>query len=357
MRDESIVERTVRATNHCRQALLSGYTTYRDLGTEGMGSLDTNLRDTIHRNIIPGPRLFVATDALASTGSYELRTENKAGGLVLPSISDTCDGVTGVRKAVRRRVADGADIIKFYADYRRKTRRFPSSATDSIQFPPKQDNPASVMFSQEEMDAIVAEARLANLPVACHAGTEQGALMAVRAGVTSIEHGSQGSTELFDEMKKHGTIFVPTLAVVEAIRKEALPEAKKQVKQAFDIGVRFAAGGDTGAFNHGKGAREMELMVEAGIPIEDVLEACLIGGWETCGRDACGFRFGWFAEGTRADIIALDTDPREDINALRKVSFVMKDGKVWKEDGIPVGFFDWIMQDAGSTDSSWQFVY
>src|SRR6185436_11223972 len=104
MRDESIVERVVRATNHVRDALLSGYTTYRDLGSEAMESFDANLRDCINRGLIPGPRLFVATHALASTASYQVRTENAANGLRVPQASDVADGVDGVRQAVRRRV-------------------------------------------------------------------------------------------------------------------------------------------------------------------------------------------------------------------------------------------------------------
>lgn len=355
MRDESVVERIVRATNHCRRALLSGYTTYRDLGSEGMGSFDANLRDTINRGLLPGPRLFVATDALTSTGSYEVRTENGAGGTRGPSISDTCDGITEVRRAVRRRVSCGADVIKFYADYKRNAMRWPASL-DPIIFPPAEPDAARVMFTQEEMDAIVAEARLANLPVACHAGTEQGALMAIRAGVTSIEHGHVASTKLFHEMKVAGCIFVPTLAVVEAIRKDTLPLAMRSCREAYEAGVRLAAGGDTGAFSHGDGARELELMIEAGVPVEDVLEMCTVGGWESCGRDACGYRFGWFNPGNRADITALDSDPRQDQGAFRKVSFVMKDAKIWKQDGIPVGFIDIAMKDAGDLDAGWQLV-
>jgi imidazolonepropionase-like amidohydrolase len=192
------------------------------------------------------------------------------------------------------------------------------------------------MFNQDEMTAIVEEAQLAGLAVACHASTAKGAAMAARAGVTSIEHGNFITTEAFTEMRRNNCIFVPTLGVMEAVRRYDLARLQQNVKQAFDMGVRLAAGGDTGAFNHGDGAREMELMIEAGIPVEDVLEACMVGGWESCGRDACGFRFGWFEAGNRADIIALDADPRDDREALRKVSFVMKDGRVWKSGGVAV---------------------
>jgi imidazolonepropionase-like amidohydrolase len=364
MQGESIVERTVRATNHARRALLSGYTTYRDLGSEGMEAFDANFRDAINRGIIPGPRLFVATHALTSTGSYDLRTENGGNGVRGPVLSDVCDGAVGVRRAVRRRVADGADVIKYYADYRRKIMRFPPVQAHpyvgGMPFPPsaEQLNPANVMFTQEEMDAIVDEAKLANLPVACHAGTAKGAIMAAKAGVTSIEHGSEGTPELFDALKKHNVIYVPTLAATQAIRPQEVPSVQAKVKLAHDMGVRLAAGGDTGVFNHGNGAAEMELMLGAGVPLEHVLEACTVGGWETCGGAACGYRFGWFAEGNRADIVALDADPREDPKALRKVSFVMKDGKVWKKDGVAVGVVDLVKQECGhaTEETRWQMV-
>lgn len=334
-------ERIIRAVNHRRKALLAGYTTYRDLGSESMQDCDANVRDAIARGLMPGPRLFVATSVLASTGAFELRTENSMGGHCLPAGADAVDGAEECRKAVRRRIAAGADIIKFYADYRRRIMRFPPRESHpyvrGVLHPPIDPNPNIVVFSQEEMDMIVAEARLAKCPVAAHAITLEGALMAVKAGVLSIEHGCGVSDELFQNMVERGCIMVPTLAVLEKLQKQKLPEFSRQLKMAFDAGVRLACGGDTGAFSHGDNAREMELMVKAGIPIEDVLEACMVGGWESCGGDLCGRRFGWIEEGLQADIIALETDPRQDQKALRKVEFVMKDAKIWKIKGEAVG--------------------
>ncbi|KAF6809494.1 amidohydrolase [Colletotrichum sojae] len=357
-RDESIVERIVRATNHLRLALLSGFTTYRDLGTEGMRSFDANLRDCVNRGLLPGPRLFVATECLASTGSYEIRQENSM--TTAPRIADVCDGPADVRRAVRRRVGDGADIIKFYADYRRKVMRFPPPIApnrDEIMFPPADRNPAAVMFTQEEMDVIVQEARLAGLPVACHTTTAKSALMAIKAGVDTVEHCNEGNEDVLRQMRRHGTIFVPTLAVLRSLPD--FEHVLKRVKRAHDLGVRLAAGGDTGAFPHGEGALEMELMLKAGLRMEDVLEACMVGGWEACGREKCGFFFGSIEKGYRADIIALETDPREDRGALRKVSFVMKDGKVWKKDGLPVGFVENtapVPAPAADEESDWVIV-
>ncbi len=352
MRDQSPTERTVRATNHARAALLAGYTTYRDLGTEALGSADASLRDCVNRGLTPGPRLFVATEALASSGGYELRSENRrgvvssGGGVSLPRASDVGDGEAGVRAAVRRRIAEGADVIKFYGDYRRRVMRFPPDVPGPggrVLFPPDWGprNPAVVLFSGEEMRAIVDEARRAGAPVAAHAGEAKTALMAVRAGVDSVEHVFEDSDgcmdELVGEMVKRGTIWVPTLATAEEdFEAEKLERCKKAVKEAFDKGVRLAAGGDAGVFNHGLNAREMEIMMEAGIPVEDVLVAGTYTGWQACGGDRCGYRFGCWEEGNRADIIALDADPRKDPKALRKVSFVMKDGRVWKRDGLPV---------------------
>jgi imidazolonepropionase-like amidohydrolase len=356
MRDQSPIERTIRATNHARAALLAGYTTYRDLGTEALGSADASFRDCVNRGLTPGPRMFVATEAIASSGGYEIRTENRFAkgsglGLSLPRAADIADGVDGVRAAVRRRVGEGADVIKFYGDYRRRVMRFPPDLPGPggrVLFPPdrRDRNPAVRLFSQEEMDAIVREARVADVPVAAHAGETMTALMAARAGVTSVEHVFEDSEgvmdELIEELVKNGTILVPTLTTAEFYYAghEIFKRCKAAIKTAFDKGVRVAAGGDTGVFNHGLNCREMEIMMEAGIPVEDVLVAGTYTGWHACGGDACGYRFGWWDEGNRADIIALDADPRKDHKALRRVNFVMKDGRVWKRDGLPVGMVE-----------------
>jgi imidazolonepropionase-like amidohydrolase len=187
------------------------------------------------------------------------------------------------------------------------------------------------------MDMIVSEANLAKCLVAAHCCTLEGAMATIKAGVKTIEHVYGASDDMFESMKETGCIMVPTLAIAEKLHKHRFPKILAQTKRAHDLGVRIACGGDTRTFRHGDNAREMELMIEAGIPIEDVLEACTVGGWESCGGDLCGRRFGWFEEGTQADIIALETDPRVDKGALKKVDFVMKDAKVWKLDGQAIG--------------------
>lgn len=315
-----------------------------------MGEADAQIRDCINRGIMPGPRLFAATRALASTGSYEPRTENHD--VCLPRGGEAVDGVDQIRTAVRRRIAAGADIIKFFADYRRRIMRYPPAQQHpyihSATHPPEQPNPDVLVFAQEEMDMIVKEAKMGQAPVACHAGTLEGAIMAVKAGVNTIEHAYFADEELFKLMAEKKCLLVPTLAVCERLHKKRFDEIMAQTKLAYDLGVPFACGGDTGTYPHGQGVREMELMIEAGLPLEFVLESCTIGGWEACGKDLCGMRFGWFEKGLRADIIALRGDPREDKLALRKVDFVMKDGVIWKHNGQAVGLY--------SDDHKWDTV-
>jgi imidazolonepropionase-like amidohydrolase len=317
---------------------------FSDLGSESMQESDAQVRDCINRGIIPGPRLFVATRALASTGSYESRTENGANGVCLPPASEAVDGVDELRTAVRRRIAAGADIVKFFADYRRRIMRYPPAQQHpyihGATHPPADPNPDVLVFAQEEMDMIVKEAQMGKAPIACHAGTIEGAIMAVKAGVNSIEHAYYGNEELFNLMVEKECLLVPTLAICERLHKNRFNEIMAQTKLAYDLGVRFACGGDTGTYPHGQGVREMELMIEAGLSLEFVLESCTIGGWESCGKDLCGLKFGWFEKGVRADIIALRKDPREDKFALREVDFVMKDGVIWKQNGTGVGIYD-----------------
>ncbi|TKA76424.1 hypothetical protein B0A55_05197 [Friedmanniomyces simplex] len=348
MRDESLVERIIRATNHCRAALLAGFTTYRDLGTEGAYDADVHIRNAVNRGLIPGPRIYCVSEALASSGGYETRHENAIGGSQVPRISDPCDGVVGVRAAVRRRLGAGADLIKFYADYRKRALRFPGSSwpgCPEIMFPPPQEglqgdrNPNLLLFDQDEMDAIVAEAKTARAPVAAHASTAEAVTMAAKAGVTTVEHGflSMEGSEAMQTMREKGTIFVPTLAVLELFAsKNAMKDVLAQVKKAYDTGVKLACGGDTGTFAHGDNARELELFLEAGIPLEELLYSATVRGWEACGGDWCGRGFGWIEEGVAADFVGLGADVRKDVGALRNVKFVMKDARVWKSDGQAV---------------------
>ncbi|KAI2617283.1 amidohydrolase [Hypomontagnella submonticulosa] len=346
MRDESFVERVVRATNHAKAALDVGYTTYRDLGTEGLRDADVSFRDTINRGIIPGPRMFVATECIASSGGYEIRQENGLPGVgtSVPRISDPADGVYGVRAAVRRRLGAGADVIKFYADYRKRALRYPTPkwpGGEELCFTPPDDaftsqrNPNVLLFTQEEMDAMVAEAKASRVAIAAHAQSPEAVIMAAKAGVTTIEHGFIPGEGVLEAMKENGTIFVPTLSVFH-VALPGIDRAMKIIldhtKAAYDMGIKLAAGGDTGAFPHGENALELELMAKAGIPVLDVLQAATLHGWEACGGDLCGRRFGLLEKGFAADIIAIEGDPIEDFSAVRKVKFVMKDGAIHKDE-------------------------
>ncbi|KAI5356839.1 putative metal-dependent hydrolase, composite domain superfamily [Septoria linicola] len=350
-RDESIIERTIRATNHCRAALLAGFTTYRDLGTESAGHADVHVRNAINRGLIPGPRIFCATEALASSGGYEIRMESRINGVETPRLSDPCDGVVGVRAAVRRRLGAGADIIKFYADYRKRALRFPESnwpGEPDIQHAPgwrglyNDRSPNLLQFNQEEANEIVREARASRAPVAAHAQSAEAVSIAAKAGVTSVEHAFEPweGTGAMQALKENGVIFVPTLSVLEDALKGRGKDFDKvlaQTKAAFDAGIKLAAGGDTGAVPHGENAKELELLLAAGVPLNEVLTAATLHGWEAYGGHWSGRKFGWLGEGYAADIVALDGDVRENIQALRHVDFVMKDGKVWKKDGQAVG--------------------
>lgn len=365
-RDESFVERIIRSTNHCRIGLLAGYTTYRfvtiikadlqvtlmtrDLGSESMLESDANVRDAINRGLMPGPRLYVATKPIASTASYEPKTENHIGGTCIPASADTADGPDELRKAVRRRLGFGADVIKVYVDYRRRIMRFPPKQQhpyiSGIKFLPQNPNPDYVTFSDEELRAIKEEADRLQAPVVAHCHTQEGVDMACKAGFTSIEHGSQ--VQDLTVMKECDTLFVPTLALVEFVYPPKLKHCLSLVKKANDMGIRIAAGGDTGTFPHGENARELELLVKAGLSVEEVIQATTYRGWESCGGERCGRNFGWFDVGVAADLIALDKDPRDDPHAFREVSFVMKDAKVWKEDGHGVSMLDIGMPEEGS---------
>jgi imidazolonepropionase-like amidohydrolase len=174
----------------------------------------------------------------------------------------------------------------------------------------------------------------ANAPIAAHASGAAAVIMAAKADVTTIEHGYELSDEALQAMKDSGVTFVPTLAVLKIflLMKEILVCTKK----TSDFGIKLACGGDTEAFTHSDNAREIELMVAAGVPLMEVLTASTLHGWKACGGDRCGRKFGRFEEGVAADIIALDGDPREDICALRKSSFVMKDARAWKKGGVAV---------------------
>lgn len=303
-----------------------------------MGAADVGLRDAINRGLVPGPRLFVATDPIASSAGYVLHIENPA--THAPRLADEADGVEGVRAAVRRRLGAGADVVKFYADQEKRNARFPERdawpGAVGLRFAPAWgDKPRHfLLYSVAEMRALVEEAHEAECVVAAHASSPEAVVRAARAGVDTVEHGQEPSTEAIAAMKEMGTIFVPTLTVMEEeVPEEVIGEIYKHTYNAWKAGVKLACGGDIGPVAHGENVRELELMIAAGVPLEEVLTAATLHGWEACGGPWCGRQFGWLEKGCAADLVGLMGDPREDVKALRRVEFVMKDGRTWKMDG------------------------
>lgn len=295
--------------------------------------------------------MFVVSEALASSSGYAIRTETSFPSSMLstnsaaistmpPRIADPCDGPWECRAAVRRRLGAGADLIKIYADYRKRALRYPVPTyprAPEIAHPPEQSgyerSPSFPLFTREEIEAIVDEAKRARCPVAAHCVTAEMAITASDAGVTTVEHAYLKSDEMIAAFKRNGTIYVPTLTIIDA-EMDTLPngaqilkEALEQVFKAFSAGVTIASGADIGAVAHGQNVREVELLLKSGIPLEDVLVAVTLTGWKACGGEWAGRRFGGVRKGWAADFVALEGDLREDWKALRRVTHVVKDGE------------------------------
>src|SRR5215813_909996 len=298
---ESLSLRVARATNHLRNTLLAGFTTVRDLGTEGAGYADVGLKQAVEQGIIPGPRMFVVTRAIVATGSYG--PKGYASEWRVPQGAEEADGVDGLTRVVRDQIGHGADWIKVYADYRWGTQG------------------AAPTFSLEELKLAVATAKSANVPVAAHATTAEGMLRATLAGVETVEHGDGGTPEVFRQMKERGVALCPTLSVAGANA-----ERKKAVfKLALDAGVTIINGSDVGVFAHGDNARELEAMVNFGMPTIDVLRSATSVSARVL---HLGDKIGQVKGGLLADVIAVEGDPTKEISAVRRVKFVMKGGVV-----------------------------
>ena len=315
---ESLALRTARAVNHARATLLAGFTTERDLGTEGAGYADVGLKAAIEQGVVPGQRLLVATRAIVATGAYGPKGFEP--GVEVPQGAEEASG-EGVVLAVRRQIAAGADLIKLYADYRWR--------------PGEESRPT---FSEAELRAATQAAHDAGRPVAVHASTAEGMRRATAAGVDTIEHGYGGTPEIFRAMHDHGIVLCPTLAAGDAIARyrgwngqAPVPAALEQERKAFAAAraarVTLCAGGDVGVFAHGENARELELMQEAGMPAIEVLAAAT-------SVNARAFRVddkvGAVRSGLSADLVAVQGDPAADIHALRQVRLVMKGGSIVK---------------------------
>ena len=325
---ESRAERVARATVHAKNTLLAGFTTVRDLGTEGAGYDDVGLKQAIEKGIIPGPRMLVATRAIVATGSYgpkELSYDIDA-----PKGAAEADGMDALIKEVRTQIGKGADVIKVYADYRWGLNR-----------------EAAPTFTIEELKKMVEVASSSGRMVVAHASTIEGMRRAIIAGITTIEHGDDGTPEIFKLMKEKNIALCPTLAAGDAIAQyrgwkkarltdgvgqgtpepETIKAKRKSFSDVLHAGVTICMGGDVGVFAHGDNAREMEMMVEYGMQPIDVLRSAT-------SVNADVFKInkivGRISPGLFADILVVQGDPSKNIHDIRNVKLVMKNGVIYK---------------------------
>ena len=319
---ESLALRTARAVRQAQSTLLAGFTTERDLGTEGAGFADVGLKQAIEQGIVPGPRLLVATRAIVALGAYGPKGFEP--GLEIPQGAQEASGVDGVVAAVREQIAAGADVVKLYADYHYRP-----------------GEPSLPTLSAAELAAATATAHDAHRLVAVHTVTPEGMRRAIAAGVDTIEHGYGGTSEIFRAMHDRGIALCPTLAASDAVSRyagwsgaEPAPEAVALNRHSFALaraaGVPICAGGDVGVFPHGENARELVLMQQGGMPAAQVLIAATSGNARFF---HLGDRLGTVKAGLLADLIAVPGDPTRDVGAVRTVAWVMKGGAVVKGPG------------------------
>ena len=318
---EPLALRTARAVVQAERTLDAGFTTERDLGTEGAGFADVGLKQAIDQGIVPGPRLLVSTKAIVARGAYGPKGYEP--GVPVPQGAQEVAGVDEAIRAVRDQVAAGADIVKFYADYHWG-----------------KGEPSRPTLSQAELDAGVAAAHDAGRLVAVHATTAEGMMRAVRAGADTIEHGYGGTAAVFKAMATKGIALCPTLGASEAYARyfqhwngqEPAPESVQENRRAFRLAMQaevpICMGGDVGVFTHGKNWLEMEAMQHGGMsPIQVLISAT--------SRNARILRLtdrGQVKPGLLADLVAIDGDPSRDVSAVEHVRLVMKGGKVVRSD-------------------------
>lgn len=318
---EPVEYRTLSAARHAAETLDSGFTTLRDLGTEGAGYADLSIQRAIEEGLIPGPRLEVATKAIVATGCYGPGPKGFRPDLELPKGAQEVSGAPQILAAVREQAGHGADWIKVYADYR--------CGPGNSEVP---------TFTLDELKVLVEAAHTLGRKVSAHSTTAEGMRRATLAGVDTIEHGYGGTDEVFRLMAAHGVAYLPTLQAEASYAeyfdgyvpgKTPETEGMKRSVHAFAAaraaGVTIGCGSDVGVFAHGTSWRELDAMVRAGMkPAEALLAATAVDakilGWQD--------RLGQIRPGFVADLVAVAGDPTSDIGAVKEVRLVMKGGVV-----------------------------
>jgi len=321
---EPVAYRTVAAVNHLKNTLMAGFTLLRDLGTEGAGFSDVAVKRAVEEGMIPGPRLIVVTKAIVATASYGPGPSGFAENVILPKGAQEASGIPEIIKAVREQAGAGADWIKVYADFARG----PGGAEVPT-------------FSSEELRALTAESHSAGRLVAAHATTAEGMRRAIEAGVDTIEHGYGGNEEVFRLMASKGVGYLPTLAAAEAYAEyfdrykpgkgpmpPQLERAVKAFKLALENKVIIGLGSDVGVFAHGTNYRELEWMVRGGMTPVQALQAATAVNAKILRMEK---QLGQIRPGYYADLIGVPGNPTKDIQTIRNVSFVMKDGQIYTQ--------------------------
>ena len=318
------------STVYAKTTLLAGWTTVRDVGGSGV---NIALRNAINKGLVTGPRVYTAGRIIASTGGHGDPTNGFANDLMVePRVTEeVVDGKDACIRAVRQMYKEGADLIKITA----------SGGVLSLE-----KDGTGPQFSEEEIRAIVETAKDYGMPVAAHAHGAEAIKRAIRAGVTSIEHGTLMDDEAIALFKKYGTWYVPTIiagkSVADSAKKPGYfpdriaakavaigPVIQNTFAKAYKAGVKIAFGTDAGVYAHGKNWMEFVYMTEAGMPALEAIKCATVNAAELIGVSD---KVGSIEKGKLADIVAVDGDPTQDIHVMGKVTFVMKDGVIYKNE-------------------------
>ena len=318
---ESVPQRTISAVLAAKDDLMAGFTAERDMGTEGAGSADTAVRNAINKGLIPGPRLRISGNAVSILGGHEDAINYNPEQHVF-SNATYANNAQELVTVIRQQFKEGADFIKIYETGRDSLRNGVYTST--------------YQYTQAEMTAAVQEAARSGKRVAVHATGEPGTGYAVKAGVSSVDHAYFLSDETMRLMHEKQIYAVPTFAISEFFAEESKTPARHesldfhvtQFRKQLNAGVPMAAGSDVGPFPHGTQAREYVSMVKYGMTPLAAMQAGLLNGAKLLGWDG---QIGALKTGYYADIIAVPGDPLNDITALQRVSFVMKNGTVFKK--------------------------